>query len=146
MASKRVRRRRRTRAGRPRRAPPKRRGKTRATRRRQRDQRGTGLLNTLINKLPFELHLPTYRYCGPGTRLGERLARGDAPVNSLDAACRAHDIAYSASSRVADRNRADRELRDRARQIAQSGEASLTERLLSRAVAGVMDIKQSHQW
>ena len=28
--------------------------------------RGQGLVNTVIDKLPFELHLPGYRFCGPG--------------------------------------------------------------------------------
>lgn len=27
---------------------------------------GSGILNKLIDKLPFELHLPKYNYCGPG--------------------------------------------------------------------------------
>ncbi|KAG8309888.1 hypothetical protein J6590_074382 [Homalodisca vitripennis] len=44
---------------------------------------GKGLLNDIINKLPFELHAPknwnldTYNYCGPGTQLDKRLVRGD---------------------------------------------------------------------
>lgn len=29
-------------------------------------KRGSGLVNKLIDKLPFELHLPGYNYCGPG--------------------------------------------------------------------------------
>lgn len=29
-------------------------------------KRGSGLVNKLIDKLPFELHLPSYNYCGPG--------------------------------------------------------------------------------
>ena len=97
----------------------------------------------------MELHLPGgYRFCGPGTRLAERLARGDRPINALDEACRAHDIAYSASNDVAERNRADRELRDRAAAIAGSGAAgaSLGQRLLSKAVAVAMNIKQSKKW
>lgn len=27
---------------------------------------GVGLVDKLIDKLPFELHLPSYNYCGPG--------------------------------------------------------------------------------
>jgi hypothetical protein len=31
---------------------------------------GAGFVNSLINKLPVELHLPGgYQYCGPGTKL-----------------------------------------------------------------------------
>ena len=114
---------------------------------RLRQQRGGGLVNTLINKLPVELHLPGgYRFCGPGTRLAERLARGDKPLNALDEACRAHDIAYSLSNDVTTRNRADRELRDRAAAIGSSPGASLSQRLLSKAVAGILNIKQSRKW
>lgn len=29
-------------------------------------KRGLGLVDKLIDKLPFELHLPSYNYCGPG--------------------------------------------------------------------------------
>lgn len=27
---------------------------------------GRGLINSAINKLPFELHIPSYNFCGPG--------------------------------------------------------------------------------
>lgn len=27
---------------------------------------GRGLLNKMIDKLPFEMHIPSYQYCGPG--------------------------------------------------------------------------------
>jgi len=39
-----------------------------------------------------ELHIPGYSYCGPFTKLNERLARGDEPINKLDAGCKEHDI------------------------------------------------------
>lgn len=71
---------------------------------------GKGLINTLINKLSFELHLTTYQYCGPGTNLAKRLARNDPGINDLDRACKDHDIAYSKSSSVTDRNIADKTL------------------------------------
>lgn len=29
-------------------------------------KRGSGLVDKLIDKLPFEIHLPGYNYCGPG--------------------------------------------------------------------------------
>ena len=47
-------------------------------------RRGFGIVNTLINKLPFELHVPGYNYCGPGTKLEKRLKRGDKGINPLD--------------------------------------------------------------
>ena len=56
---------------------------------------GSGVFNTLLNKLSNvmpELHLLGYNYCGPFTKLDKRLARGDKPVNKLDAGCKEHDI------------------------------------------------------
>lgn len=29
-------------------------------------KKGKGIVNSVINKLPIELHLPNYRFCGPG--------------------------------------------------------------------------------
>ena len=49
---------------------------------------GIGFANNLINKLLFELHLLGYQFCGPGTKLEKRLARGDKGINLLDAACK----------------------------------------------------------
>jgi hypothetical protein len=39
----------------------------------KRVKRGSGFLNTLINKLPIELHIPGYNFCGPGTKLEKSL-------------------------------------------------------------------------
>jgi len=46
----------------------------------------SSLLNRAINTLPFELHILGYQFCGPGTHLEKRLARGDQGINPLDAA------------------------------------------------------------
>ena len=75
---------------------------------------GAGLLDKTINALPFEVHIPGYQFCGPGTRLAKRLTRGDRGINRLDAACSEHDIAYSRSNNLADRHIADRVLAERA--------------------------------
>lgn len=54
---------------------------------------GAGLLNRTIDALPFELHIPgVYRFCGPGTKLEERLARKERGINQLDELCREHDL------------------------------------------------------
>ena len=39
-----------------------------------------------------DLHLPGCNYCGPFTKLDKRLARGNEPVNKLDAGYKDHDI------------------------------------------------------
>lgn len=102
---------------------------------------GTGLLNKAINALPFELHIPGYQFCGPGTRLAKRLARGDRGVNPLDSACREHDVAYSRSDVLADRHAADRALAEEARQRIVARDSSLRERAAAAAVWAAMKAK-----
>jgi len=65
----------------------------------KRSIKGGGLLNSVIDKIPFEIHIPSYEFCGPGTKLEERLKRGDQGINPLDKLCREHDIAYSESNK-----------------------------------------------
>lgn len=105
--------------------------------------RGGGLVNSLINILPFELHLPGYNYCGPGTRLKKRLLRGDQGINQLDNACMQHDIAYN-SNNLEDRHRADLELLSMAKQRLQSKNAGKGEKLASWLVSKVMKTKVKH--
>jgi len=102
---------------------------------------GGGLLNSAINALPFELHIPGYQFCGPGTRLSERLARGDQGINSLDAACREHDIAYSRSNDLTERHVADRILAEKARRRIVARDSTLGERAAATAVWAAMKAK-----
>jgi Phospholipase A2-like domain len=95
------------------------------------------VINRLINRLPFELHVPGYQYCGPGTRLEKRLARGDSGVNPLDQACREHDIAYLQTD-LASRHAADRILAKKALERFKSKDAKLGERLAALGIAGIM--------
>lgn len=103
--------------------------------------KGKGLVNHLINHLPVELHLPGYNYCGPGTRLNERLARGDKGVNKLDEACKQHDIAYSESNNIADRHIADTVLMNIAKQRSVSKDAKIGEKVASTLVNKIMKAK-----
>ena len=48
----------------------------------------SSLVDNLINLLPFEIHAPGYHFCGLGTRLNERLEKGEKSVNPLDDDCR----------------------------------------------------------
>lgn len=103
---------------------------------------GKGLLNTVINNLGFEAHLPGgYRYCGPGTRLKERLARGDKPINKLDGLCLKHDLFYDREKETTKRHEADKILAEGALQRFKSQDASFGERLAGLAVAGAMKAK-----
>lgn len=71
---------------------------------------GNGVINRLIGKLPFELHIPGYNYCGPGTKLEKRLKRGDKGVNKVDEVCKKHDIDYSNAKNDEDIKKADRKM------------------------------------
>ena len=46
-------------------------------------------------------------YLGPGTRLKERLRRGDRGVNRLDELAKIHDIDYSKAKNLQDKWKAD---------------------------------------
>lgn len=103
---------------------------------------GRGLINKAINKLPIELHIPGYKFCGPGTKLAKRLARGDVPINPLDSACKEHDIAYSKNpDNIEARNAADRDLANRAWQRVKSKDASFGERASAYLVTNTMKLK-----
>lgn len=103
--------------------------------------KGRGLVNTLINKLPFELHIPGYNYCGPGTKLESRLARGDKGVNPLDEYCKYHDIAYTNSNNLTDRHKADIILMKKAKSRQNSSDTSFGEKVASSLVYNIMKAK-----
>lgn len=114
--------------------------------------RGSGLLNTItntasrvINKtidlLPVEIHLPGYQYCGPGTNLNIRLARGDPGINKLDSYCKEHDIAYSQNSDNKYRAEADRKLAEQAWERVRASDSSIGERAASWAITNIMKAK-----
>nr|WP_253308888.1 hypothetical protein [Rickettsia endosymbiont of Ceutorhynchus assimilis] len=104
--------------------------------------KGKGLLNSAINKLPFELHLPGYSYCGLGTKLAERLARGDQPINKLDAACKEHDIEYSKNKELHKRHQADKVLENRAWERVKAKDSSFGEKSAAWLVTNVMKAKR----
>ncbi|GBP03916.1 hypothetical protein EVAR_91076_1 [Eumeta japonica] len=91
---------------------------------------GEGLLDKTINSLPFELHLPGYQYCGPGTKLQKRLKQGDQGINSLDAACKNHDIVYSKNKEI------------RLGERVVSKDSSLAEKSFAYLVTNAMKLKQ----
>lgn len=100
------------------------------------------VVNTAIDALPVELHLPGgYQYCGPGTKLGQRLSRGDPGINKLDQACKEHDIAYSTYSDTANRKSADQILAEKAWERVKSGDSSFGEKAAALAVTTAMKAK-----
>nr|CBZ06032.1 Maverick capsid-like p31.10 [Bracoviriform congregatae]CCQ71133.1 hypothetical Maverick capsid-like protein p31.10 [Cotesia congregata] len=106
-------------------------------------RRGKGLFNNIINKLPLELHIPGYQYCGPGTKLAKRLARGDSGINPLDAACKEHDIAYSKNrENLEARHEADKILAEKAWQRFQARDAAIGEKAAAWSVNKIMKLKR----
>jgi hypothetical protein len=104
----------------------------------------SGILNTLLNKLNNvmpETHLPGYNYCGPFTRLDERLARGDVPVNKLDAGCQKHDIFYQVHKDTKERHIAHKELADIANERMHASDTSIGQKISSALVRTIMNSK-----
>ena len=67
----------------------------------KRDATGGSFLNTLVNKLPFEMHLPGHNFTGPGTKLYKRLnsdgtpKEWSIPINRVDNAAYHHYLYYN---------------------------------------------------
>ena len=67
----------------------------------KRDATGGSFLNTLVNKLPFKMHLPGHNFTVPGTKVYKRLnpdgtPKGwSIPINRVDNAAYHHDLCYS---------------------------------------------------
>jgi hypothetical protein len=103
---------------------------------------GRGIVDSLINKLPFEAHVPGYQYCGPWTKLKRRLARQDPGINPLDAACKQHDIAYSKYKNISDRHKADKILEEAAWNRVKAKDSRFGEKATAWAVTNAMKIKR----
>ena len=62
----------------------------------RKDVAGGSFLNSLVNKLPFEMHLPCHNFTGPGTKLNKRLNPDETPkewsmpINRVDNAAYHH--------------------------------------------------------
>ena len=102
-------------------------------------RRGASLINSLINNLPVQLHAPSYKFLGPGTRnLNEN------PINKLDALAREHDLFYNSHPNLKDRHRADKRLEEEAWKIFKSENAdkSHNERFWSWLTTTLMKTKR----
>lgn len=117
------------------------------------DAEGRGILNSIINKLPFELHLPNYSACGPGTKTSEREARyqqtGDTRhiyINDLDKACYLHDKAYDQFKSVEERRASDIALRSEAERISADKSKPKMERIYAWTVGKLFKAKNKLGW
>ena len=70
-----------------------------------------GSINSLINKLPIEVHLPGHSFTGPGTKLNVRLnddgtpKSWSKPINRVDDAAYRHDVCYARNTDTKTRNK-----------------------------------------
>lgn len=103
---------------------------------------GSGIFNKILNSLPFELHVPSYNFLGPGTRLDERLERGDKPINKLDAAALDHDIFYKHHKSTNDRHKADEVLENKAWERVLAPDANLKEKSVAWLTTNGMKLKR----
>jgi hypothetical protein len=92
------------------------------------------------------LLIPGYQFCGPFTKLDERLARGDQGINPLDAGCKERDIAYRDNKDLENRHKADKELEHKALGKLFSKDASIGERLAALGIAVVMNKQVAWGW
>lgn len=106
-----------------------------------RKRKGGAILDSIVNRIPFEMHIPGYQYCGPGTKLQKRLARGDPGINPLDQACKQHDISYAKYSKGPERYDADKILVKKAWDRVKAKDASAGERASALAVTAAMKTK-----
>src|SRR6266576_2762824 len=105
---------------------------------------GRGLINSLINNLPFEAHLPGgYQYAGLGTNLALKLAKGVKTKNKLDEAAMYHDIAYSKSNNLSDRHAADKKLEYSAWDRVKAKDADFGEKVNAWLVTNGMKVKRA---
>ncbi len=103
---------------------------------------GCGILNTVINKLPFELHYPHYNYLGPGTKLQKRLNRGDKGINKLDEAAKRHDLFYNQHKDTNSRHIADRTLENEAWNRVKASDSNLSEKVAAYITTNAMKAKR----
>lgn len=82
------------------------------------------------------------RFLGPGTKLNERLSRGDIPINPLDQAALEHDIFYTQFKDKRLRHLADKILEKKAFKRVTAKDAKLSERGVALLTAGAMHLKR----
>ena len=103
---------------------------------------GGGIINNIIDNMPFEAHLPGMQYAGPGTNLDLKLLQGVKPTNKLDEAAMHHDIAYSKTNDLAKRHEADYKLQEDAWKRVKADDSSFGEKANAWLVTNVMKVKR----
>ena len=87
------------------------------------------------------MHLPLYKNGRPFTKLEERLARGDNPINKLDTGCQQHEIFYRDHRDKKERHVADKVVANIAKERMHASDAISTEKVNSALVKTIMNCK-----
>jgi hypothetical protein len=111
------------------------------------ENESSGYINSIINSLPVELHAPGYNFLGPGTKYKDRISgkfgsSNQHPINALDAAALLHDAAYTKYNDVHHRVKADKVLRQTAKEIYSNSTNPIGERSTAYFTDKVFQLKK----
>lgn len=101
---------------------------------------GEGIINSLINTLPFKIHIPSYNYLGPGTKVNKNYIKNHPPINDLDKAAFEHDLQYFEKD-ISKRHIADKKLLDTTIKILKNPNEDILQRLTAALIASIMKLK-----
>lgn len=113
-------------------------------------------LNTLINKLPFELHyrgfdsgFKPYNFAGPGTKLDKRLdeykrpKKHSTPVNRVDNSAYHHDLCYDRYNDTKTRNKVcDAKMLRTLKKVRKDKKARWSERVDAAVIEAIIGTKK----
>ena len=117
---------------------PKRKPKKQAKRRVRRRRGGAFDIQKLLASTGREFHWPGSQFMGPGTKLAERLKRGDEGINRLDKIAKIHDMDYVKVKDIKDKWKADEKM---VRSIDRlPGKKTMTERVVKRIMQTKMKL------
>ena len=100
------------------------------------------ILSRFLAKIPIELHIPGYQFCGPNSQVAKRLALGRRGMNPLDSACLRHDLAYDKYKDLKNGHKADKLLVEFAKKRLVSRESTFNEKLAYAIAASTIGLKR----
>ena len=100
------------------------------SRKRRRQRGGAFDIQKWLGKTGYEFHWPGNQYMGPGTKMKERLKRGDPGINRLDILAKQHDIDFSKAKNIQDKWNADAKMINAIDRL--PGRKTMTERIVKR--------------
>lgn len=107
-------------------------------------KRGGSFLSNALEKYNNEIHLPSYQFCGPNTKVLDRLNKGQRGINKLDRECLQHDLAYLKNKDIKTRHTADAELIRAANKRVFAKDSSIGEKFSAAIVSGLIAAKKKN--